>query len=112
MYKQKFHVGFFLIVIALLMAITPLSAQEVTFNEAPMLAELVQAGQLPPVAERLPVNPAVITPFNETGTYGGELRVGFTVGWFVVPRWLGKPGELESGFHRRHPQYPRQSRIQ
>lgn len=80
MYKQKFHVGFFLIVIALLMAITPLSAQEVTFNEAPMLAELVQAGQLPPVAERLPVNPAVITPFNETGTYGGELRVGFTGG--------------------------------
>ena len=30
---------------------------EVEYTEAPMLAERVQAGQLPPVEERLPENP-------------------------------------------------------
>ena len=28
-----------------------------TYNESPMLAEMVAAGELPPVEERLPVNP-------------------------------------------------------
>ncbi len=42
------------------------------YNEAPMLAELVKAGQLPPVAERLPAEPLVVTPRNEVGQYGGE----------------------------------------
>ena len=42
-----------------------------TFNEAPMLAELVAAGSLPPVAERLPPEPLVVTPTNAVGTYGG-----------------------------------------
>ena len=30
------------------------------YNEAPMLAELVASGELPPVDERLPLNPAVV----------------------------------------------------
>lgn len=42
-----------------------------SFNEAPMLAELVEAGTLPPVAERLPPEPLVVTPKNAIGTYGG-----------------------------------------
>lgn len=42
------------------------------YNEAPMLAELVKVGQLPPVAERLPAEPLVVTPRNEVGQYGGE----------------------------------------
>ena len=41
------------------------------FNEAPMLAEQVAAGTLPPVDERLPVEPLVIEPYNEIGQYGG-----------------------------------------
>ncbi len=41
------------------------------FNEAPMLAELVAAGSLPPVVERLPPEPLVVTPTNTVGTYGG-----------------------------------------
>jgi len=41
------------------------------YKEAPMLAGLVQSGQLPPVDERLPENPAVVTPFEEVGEYGG-----------------------------------------
>lgn len=47
------------------------AAQPGVFNEAPMLAELVQAGQLPPVEERLPPEPLVVTPKNGVGTYGG-----------------------------------------
>jgi peptide/nickel transport system substrate-binding protein len=47
------------------------------YNESPILAEQVAAGTLPPVAERLPANPAVVTPFNEVGQYGGAMRVGF-----------------------------------
>ena len=42
------------------------------YNEAPQLAEMVAAGELPPVAERLPDEPLVITPFSEIGQYGGE----------------------------------------
>ncbi|MFN3146785.1 MAG: ABC transporter substrate-binding protein [Paracoccaceae bacterium] len=39
-----------------------------------MLAERVAAGTLPPVAERLPSSPEVITPLDSTGVYGGTLR--------------------------------------
>ena len=45
------------------------------YGEAPMLAALVAAGELPPVDERLPVNPSVRTPLEEVGTYGGTVRV-------------------------------------
>lgn len=41
------------------------------YNEAPMLAELVKAGKLPPVEERLPKNPMVIEPLEKVGKYGG-----------------------------------------
>ena len=41
------------------------------YSEAPMLAGLVQEGKLPPVDERLPENPAVVTPHEGIGQYGG-----------------------------------------
>ncbi|KKB12399.1 hypothetical protein VE25_07560 [Devosia geojensis] len=53
--------------------VKPAYAQPTQFNEAPMLAERVAAGELPPVAERLPPNPVVVTPTNEIGTYGGRM---------------------------------------
>lgn len=40
-------------------------------HEAPMLHEKVMAGELPPLEERLPAEPLIITPYNEIGTYGG-----------------------------------------
>jgi len=43
-----------------------------TFKEAPMLADLVKAGKLPMVEERLPVNPVVVQPFESVGKYGGN----------------------------------------
>ena len=53
------------------------AAQEMTYHEAPMLADLVAAGTLPPVEERLPKNPRVITPYKEVGEYGGTWRRAF-----------------------------------
>lgn len=47
------------------------------YNEAPMLAEMVAAGALPPVDERLPQEPLVFE-VAEVGKYGGTLRRGFT----------------------------------
>lgn len=43
------------------------------YGEAPMLSELVEAGTLPPVDERLPVpsDTVVIEPVEEIGEYGG-----------------------------------------
>jgi peptide/nickel transport system substrate-binding protein len=49
-----------------------------TFKEAPQLAELVKAGKLPPVAERIGQDPLVIKPLKEIGKYGGTWRAGFT----------------------------------
>jgi peptide/nickel transport system substrate-binding protein len=42
-----------------------------------MLAEMVAAGQLPPVAERLPVEPLVVQPVERVGKYGGTWRHGW-----------------------------------
>jgi peptide/nickel transport system substrate-binding protein len=52
-------------------------AQQGAYKESPMLADLVAAGELPPVEERLPTNPRVITPYNEVGEYGGTWRRAF-----------------------------------
>ncbi|MBS3934329.1 MAG: ABC transporter substrate-binding protein [Truepera sp.] len=51
-------------------------AQPAVFSEAPMLAERVAAGALPPVAERLPIpeDVVVIEPVEEVGQYGGTIR--------------------------------------
>ncbi|NLD72800.1 MAG: hypothetical protein GX649_08800, partial [Chloroflexi bacterium] len=45
------------------------------YNEAPMLADQVAAGELPPVEERLPENPFVITGLDGIGNYGGGWRL-------------------------------------
>ncbi|MDL2228627.1 ABC transporter substrate-binding protein [Treponema sp. OttesenSCG-928-L16] len=44
-------------------------------KEAPQLAQLVKEGKLPPLAERLPKNPKVLTPYETIGQYGGDWRV-------------------------------------
>ncbi len=57
-----------------------------SFGEAPDLAELVKAGKLPPVKDRIPAEPLVMKPLSEVGKYGGTWRRGF----------LG-PGDWENG---------------
>lgn len=48
------------------------------FSEAPMLADQVKAGSLPPVDERLPKEPLVVEGAEGVGQYGGVWRRGFT----------------------------------
>ncbi len=43
-------------------------------GEAPALAEMVAAGELPPLEERLPRNPLVVEPIDQIGQYGGTIR--------------------------------------
>lgn len=50
------------------------TAAESTGNEAPDLAALVAAGELPPLEERLPSEPLVVEPRDEIGVYGGTWR--------------------------------------
>jgi len=52
----------------------PAAATATVYGEAPMLADLVISGSLPPVEERLPETPMVITTFDSVGEYGGEIR--------------------------------------
>ncbi len=47
-------------------------------KESPMLTELVKAGRLPPLSERLPEEPFVAEPVEEVGQYGGTLRTAYT----------------------------------
>lgn len=45
------------------------------YHESPVLAEMVAAGTLPPVDERLPQAPLVIEPVEQVGQYGGTWRM-------------------------------------
>lgn len=49
---------------------------KVSTRQAPMLQERVKAGELPPLEERLPLEPLVVHPYGEIGEYGGTIRVG------------------------------------
>ena len=51
---------------------------ESVYGEAPRFAELVATGALPPVDERLPVNPVIVEPVERVGVYGGTWRMGAT----------------------------------
>ena len=44
-----------------------------SFSEAPSLAARVEAGELPPVDERLPADPLIIPVVDSIGQYGGTL---------------------------------------
>lgn len=66
------------------------------YNEAPMLAEMVERGELPPVEERLPDNPVVSIPLMEIGRYGGELHwVEYTIDYDHYLRHMNQVSLLE-----------------
>ena len=58
------------------------------FSEAPLLAARVNAGELPPVGDRLPAPPAVVVPYEELGSYGGTLRADATFFRSLLKRGL------------------------
>ena len=55
----------------------PAAAQSTKFKEAPILAEQVKLGKLPPVEQRLPSDPLVVPVVERTGQYGGVWRRAF-----------------------------------
>jgi peptide/nickel transport system substrate-binding protein len=68
------------------------------FKDAPALADLVKAGKLPAVKDRLPEHPIVITPVEKVGQYGGNWRAALvggqdtawltrTIGYENLVRW-------------------------
>jgi peptide/nickel transport system substrate-binding protein len=69
-------------------ALVGLPASAAAYNEAPMLAEQVVRGELPPVDERLPKNPIVVQPKEELGKYGGTIRMGFAGRHYVYNSML------------------------
>jgi peptide/nickel transport system substrate-binding protein len=69
MLRNRLFTSVIIVLIALLAV--SVSAQDAGYGEAPMLAALVESGELPPVEERLPVNPAVVEPIDSIGVYGG-----------------------------------------
>lgn len=58
-------------------AATAVPAAVSQFKEAPMLADLVASGGLPPVDQRLPKNPVVLDSIDGIGNFGGTIRRGF-----------------------------------
>lgn len=87
--------------------------QDMEYQESPMLTERVDAGVLPPVAERLPDNPLVVNgdviaqegtvPNWQPGEYGGTLRVLHNEPnnapdvFFIVFQQLIRPPSIISG---------------
>ena len=74
------------------------------YKEAPMLAEKVAAGELPPVDERLPENPLVMKQDHpmwqgvggyETGNHGGEFNMGITWQTYHKLNWYARPRGYE-----------------
>ncbi len=77
---------------------TPGIAGATEYQEAPALAKLVAAGLLPAVAQRLPDEPLMVTPFKSIGAYGGTWRLSMasasdisslvrTIGYENFTRW-------------------------
>ncbi|MFN2201262.1 MAG: ABC transporter substrate-binding protein [Caldilineaceae bacterium] len=58
----------------------PAEAAAADTMEAPMLAEMVAAGELPPLEERIPANPKVVEPTDNIGQYGGTWHMGLRGG--------------------------------
>ena len=89
-------------------ATSDMTMSDSQYKEAPMLAERVAAGELPPVDERLPDVPDVIEPTAEIGTYGGTIQLisNLPESWgdatqflraFVIERYIDAPSEFFPG---------------
>ena len=81
------------------------------YQEAPMLAERVARGELPPVGQRLPEEPAVEPPVSSIGQYGGAWRrlavsngdigLGTRLGYEPLVRWDRTGLHVEPGVAAR-----------
>lgn len=76
------------VAIGALAATLMLSTAGFAQQQSPILDADVASGALPPVAERLPTNPLVITPVEEVGVYGGTWRSALRGG--LDNAWIGR----------------------
>lgn len=94
------------LLISTLIGFNSVSFAQRKYNEAPMLAELVKQGKLPPVEERLPKNPLVVGPGVliskkdlpdwKVGKYGGTLRSVHHSPWWNPDFFIGNIEPLVS----------------
>ena len=56
-------------------AAPPTAVPAAKYKEAPKLADLVKAGQLPAVEKRLPEKPMFVKPIEQIGVYGGAWKL-------------------------------------
>ncbi|NYZ11855.1 ABC transporter substrate-binding protein [Azospirillum sp. RWY-5-1] len=84
--------------VAVLCSLSPAYAGAQFFREAPVLAQRVAAGSLPPVERRLPDNPMLLQPLDRPGDYGGSWGLAMvsrydglllyrTIGYEPLVRW-------------------------
>ncbi|HPO81986.1 MAG TPA: ABC transporter substrate-binding protein [bacterium] len=73
----------------LVVGIMPNAFTQKKYNEAPELVELVKQGELPPVEQRLPKEPLVLTPLEEIGQYGGTLHLLHLPSGYYPTKWRG-----------------------
>lgn len=79
-----------LLALLLLNAVSLIGAQDMVYSQAPMLDGM----DLPPVAERLPLEPLVVEPVERIGTYGGTWNMGLRGGLdnALLVRTIGNEG--------------------
>ncbi|NPV80069.1 MAG: ABC transporter substrate-binding protein [Firmicutes bacterium] len=97
MLSKKLWIGFLSTLLSVVIGVSPSVLAAGKYNEAPMLANLVKQGKLPPVEKRLPDDPMIITPVDEVGQYGGTWRMAalsptdttlhFRIGYEPLVRW-------------------------
>ncbi len=76
-------------------------------KEAPQVTELVKAGKLPPLEQRLPKDPLIVTPYEAPGYYGGTWHMmvdnpdlgifKMVAGYAPLMRWTADAANLEPG---------------
>ena len=66
------------VLFAVFISLTLCQGQVAAFKESPQVEQLVNEGKLPPLEQRLPKQPAVVTPVDRPGTYGGIWRRAYT----------------------------------
>ena len=86
-------------------------------KEAPMLAKLVKSGDLPPLKDRIPAKPLVVTPTDRLGVYGGTWHTSLlgvadavwmdrTIGYEGLFRWNPEFTEIVPNVAESHESSP------
>ena len=74
------------VIMALTTMLMTFASAQGQYSEAPTLAQRVATGELPPVEERLPVNPLVVPVVERIGEYGGTWNSGLvgSTSWLIM----------------------------